>query len=76
MHIVAIAWMFVVVLMAAAEGMSTTWFAGLMTLIFYGLLPLSLVLYILGTPARRKSRAREQTRQRLAAGDAEPPKPG
>ena len=73
MHIVAIAWMFVVVLMAAAEGMSTSWFAGLMTLLFYGVLPLSLVLYILGTPARRKSRAREETRKRLAAHEAGPP---
>jgi len=72
MYIVAIAWMFVVVLMAAAEAMSTSVFGGLMTLLFYGILPLALMLYLLGTPARRKSRAE----QRSPLAPAAPPEAG
>jgi membrane protein implicated in regulation of membrane protease activity len=62
MHIVALAWMFVVVLMSAAEAMSPQGgvLGALVTLVLYGVLPLSIVLYILGTPARKRAlRARE-----------------
>ena len=68
LHIVALAWLFVVILMAAAEGMRSGLFPALLTLLFYGILPLSLVLYILATPARRKRRARlEQEAQEVQA---------
>lgn len=71
LHIVALAWLFVVILMAAAEGMRSGIFAALMTLLFYGILPLSLVLYILATPARRKRRAQmESAAQNDAQQDA------
>jgi hypothetical protein len=58
MHIVGIAWIFVVVLMALAEGTSPqgSWLGAFFTLLFYGLLPLALVLYLLGTPMRRRAR--------------------
>ena len=58
MHIVAVAWIFVVVLMAAAEAGSTqgTLLGAFFTLVFYGALPLSIVLYVMGAPARRKAR--------------------
>jgi hypothetical protein len=57
MHIVALAWMFVVVLMALAEATSTqgTVLGAFFTLLLYGLLPLGLVLYLLGTPMRRRA---------------------
>jgi hypothetical protein len=55
MWIVAIGWMYVVTLMAATEPSVV---AGLMTFLFYGMLPLSLVLYLTG--AWRKGRARKQ----------------
>ena len=57
MHIVAVAWIFVVLLMAAAEASSTqgTLLGALFTLLLYGALPLSIVLYVLGTPARRRA---------------------
>lgn len=45
MYIIAIAWLYVVVLMAATEKTIT---AGLLTFIFYGLLPCALLLWILG----------------------------
>ncbi len=58
MHIVAVAWIFVVVLMVAAEASSTqgTLLGALLTLVLYGALPLSIVLYVMGTPARRRAR--------------------
>jgi hypothetical protein len=58
MHIVAIGWMFVVVLMAAAEATAPngTLLGAAFTLLLYGLLPLGLVLYILATPARKRMR--------------------
>ena len=58
MHIVALAWIFVVDLLVAAEASSTqgTLLGALVTLVLYGVLPLSIVLYVLGTPARRRAR--------------------
>jgi hypothetical protein len=58
MTLVAIAWIYVVVLMAVAEAMSPqgSLLGALATLVLYGVLPLSIVLYIMATPARRKRR--------------------
>ena len=50
MYIIAIAWLYVVTLMAATEKTVT---AGLLTFIFYGLLPCALLLWILGVKHRR-----------------------
>ena len=62
MHIVAIAWIFVVLLMTLAEATSTqgTLLGAFFTLLLYGVVPLSIVLYLLGTPARRKARRRAE----------------
>ena len=67
MHIVALAWIFVVLLMVAAEAGSTqgTLLGAFFTLLLYGALPLSIVMYLLGTPGRRRAR-----RQRDAAAAA------
>jgi hypothetical protein len=58
LHIVALAWLFVVVLAAAVEAVSPqgTVVGALLTLIGWGVVPLAVVLYILGTPARRRAR--------------------
>lgn len=56
MYIVAIAWLFVVVCMAAVEGTTTSVAGGLGTLFFYGVLPLGLFLWLVGTPQRRRNR--------------------
>ena len=57
MYLVAIGWRFVVVLMSAAEAMSPvgTVLGASFTLLLYGVLPLSLVLYVMATPARRRA---------------------
>ena len=70
MYLVAIAWIYVVVMMALAEGLSPqgSWLGAFFTLLLYGALPLSVVMYILGTPARRRARrAAEATASALPA---------
>lgn len=58
MYLVAIAWMYVVLMMAVAEALSSqgTVLGAVFTFLLYGLLPLGIVLYILGTPGRRRAR--------------------
>lgn len=58
MYLIAIAWMYVVVMMALAEALSPqgTVLGAVFTLLLYGLLPLSIVMYLLGTPMRRRAR--------------------
>ncbi|MBX3606473.1 MAG: hypothetical protein KF788_14435 [Piscinibacter sp.] len=64
MLLVTVAWMFVVLMMAAAEATSPqgTLLGAFFTVVLYGVLPLSIVLYVMGTPARTRAR-----RQREAA---------
>jgi membrane protein implicated in regulation of membrane protease activity len=62
MYLVVIAWLYVTLMMAVAEAASPTGslLGAAVTFALYGLLPLSIVIYIMGTPARkRKLRARE-----------------
>jgi len=62
MYIVPIAWLYVTVMMAVAEANSHqgTLLGAVITFLLYGLLPIGIVLYIMGTPARRRTiRARE-----------------
>lgn len=56
MYIVAIAWLYVTILMAVAE---SNWVAGVLTLVFYGLFPVSLLLWLFGGPVRRRARQAE-----------------
>jgi len=74
MYLVAIAWMFVVVLMSAAEAMSPigSVLGALITLVLYGVLPLSIVLYVMGTPLRRRARL---AAEHQALADAPPATP-
>jgi uncharacterized membrane protein len=62
MYLVAIAWMYVVVMMAAAEatGPNGTVLGAVMTLLLYGLLPVGLLLYLMGTPLRLRARRAEE----------------
>lgn len=56
MYIVAIAWIYVVLMMSITE---QSIIAGIMTFVFYGLAPLALFLWIFGTPARRRAAYRK-----------------
>lgn len=53
MWIVAIAWIYVVVLMAATE---PTVVGGIMTFVFYCAVPLSILFYLTGAKRRRQRR--------------------
>jgi len=52
-YIVAIAWLYVVLMMSLTE---TSVVAGIVTFALYGLAPLSLFLWLVGTPQRRRNR--------------------
>jgi bacteriorhodopsin len=57
MHIVAIAWIYVVLMMSITEH---SVIAGIMTFLLYGVLPLTIILYLMGTPQRKRNRARAE----------------
>lgn len=58
LYLIAIGWMYVVVLMTVAEAMSAqgNLLGAAVTFILYGALPLAIVLYIFGAPMRRRAR--------------------
>ena len=62
MYIIPIAWLYVALMMAVAEATSDigTVLGAVITFVLYGLAPVLLVLYLMGSPARRKAnKARE-----------------
>lgn len=69
MYIVAIAWLYVAILMAVAEATHSTGtlLGGIMTFVLYGVLPLALVLYVMGTPARRRAIKAQENAELQAA---------
>jgi len=66
MYIIAIAWLYVVILMAATEKSVTS---GLLTFVFYGLLPCALLLWILGVKHRRHYKNRQLLKQDVGSPD-------
>lgn len=75
MLIVAVAWIFVVLLMSLAEAISSqgSVLGALITFVLYGVLPLAIVLYLMGTPMRRRARhAREQAETTAIGAPAAP----
>ncbi len=64
MYLVAIAWMYVVLMMSVAEAASPSGslLGAFITLLLYGLLPLGIVIYIMGTPGRRRARLAREAR--------------
>ncbi|MFY3385889.1 hypothetical protein [Paracidovorax sp. MALMAid1276] len=72
MYLIVIAWTYVTLMMAVAEATSPqgTVLAAIITFALYGLLPMGILVYILGTPSRKRAiKAREAEEQ--AAYDAE-----
>jgi hypothetical protein len=70
MYLTVIAWLYVVLMMSAVEAASPqgTVLGAITTFVLYGLLPLSVLIYIMGTPSRR--RARKAREAALEAGNA------
>ncbi|WP_455280706.1 hypothetical protein [Cupriavidus necator] len=75
MYVVAIGWLYVALMMAITEHNVV---AGVATFLMYGAAPVALVLYIMGTPGRRRRKAQAERAQAAAvaateASDAAPP---
>ena len=76
MYLIVIGWVYVTLLMALAEAFSSqgSVLGAIITFVFYGLLPMALVVYLMGTPLRRKAirqqeqQARQEARQEAAGG--------
>ncbi len=58
MYIVAIAWLYVALMMAITERSITS---GVMTFVFYGLAPCALVWWLFGGAARKAARAKARS---------------
>jgi len=68
MYLIPIAWLYVAVLAAVTE---ETVVAGVLTFVFYGLAPLALFMWLLGTPARRRRRLEREAADDRAKDRAE-----
>jgi predicted MFS family arabinose efflux permease len=73
--LVVIAWVYVVLMMSVAEAMNSngTVLGAIVTFFLYGLLPLTVVVYVMRSPQRRKAaKAREaaELQASIAAGAA------
>jgi hypothetical protein len=69
MYLVAIAWFYVVLMMAVAEATSSngTVLGAVITFVLYGVLPVSILMYLLGTPLRAKARREREALDSSAA---------
>lgn len=85
MYLIPIGWLYVALMMSVAEATNSngTVLGAVFTFLLYGLLPVGLLLYFMGTPARKRAiRAREAAERQaslqpdagsLAAADTVPP---
>jgi hypothetical protein len=74
MFLVAIAWMYVVLMVAVVEASSPqgTLLGAVFTLLLYGLLPLGIVLYLIASPARRRMRRAQEAPEASESGAVAP----
>ncbi len=75
MYIVPIAWLYVALMMAVAEATNSngTVLGAIVTFVLYGLAPVLLVLYLMGTPGRKRAiKAREAAEALERAKSLEP----
>lgn len=73
MYIIPIAWLYVAVMMAIAEATNSNGsiLGAIVTFVFYGLLPIGLILYFMGAPGRKRAiRARDAAELQAAQANA------
>jgi hypothetical protein len=77
-YLVVIAWMYVVLMMAVAEATNTTGsvLGAIITFLLYGVLPMTIVVYVMRTPTRRKERQAREAAELAAAQAAAAASPG
>ncbi|MFM2274241.1 MAG: hypothetical protein RL211_113 [Pseudomonadota bacterium] len=82
MYIVPIAWVYVALMMAVVEAISSTGtlLGAVFTFVLYGLGPVTLVVYLMGSPARKRAirakEAKEVQEARAASEPSDPPDAG
>lgn len=69
MLLIAIAWLYVAVMMALAEATHPqgTLLGAFFTLLLYGIGPIAIVTYLLGTPLRRRARKQAEAAEAASA---------
>jgi hypothetical protein len=70
MYLILIAWMYVALMMAVAEATSPigTVLGAIVTFLLYGALPMGVVGYIMGSPARKRAlKAKEMAEREMHA---------
>ena len=65
MYLIVIGWLYVAVMMAVADAMHSNGgiLSGIVTLFLYGFVPVGIVVYLMGTPLRRKQRQQQAEAQ-------------
>lgn len=77
MYLIVIGWLYVALMMAVAEATNTTGsiLGAVITFVLYGMVPVSLVIYFMLRPARKRAiKAREaaEAAQQAAAASSQP----
>lgn len=69
MYIIPIAWLYVALMMSVAEATNSngTVLGAIVTFVLYGLLPIALMVYFMGTPGRKRKIRAQETAEREAA---------
>ncbi len=72
MYLIVIGWLYVALMMAVAEATNTTGtvLGAIVTFVLYGVAPVSLVIYLLATPARKRAIKAREAAELAAAADA------
>jgi len=72
MYLVAIGWLYVALMMALAEAMHPSGgvFGAVVTFLLYGVAPVALVLYLMGTPMRGRARKAREAAELAAVAPA------
>lgn len=68
MYIIPIGWLYVALMMSVAEATSTqgSLLGAVITFLLYGVLPVSLVLYYMGAPARKRAIREREAAERAS----------
>lgn len=69
MYLVPIAWIYVVLMMSVAEATNSngTVLGAIVTFVLYGVMPVGLIFYFMGTPGRKRAIRARETAERAAA---------
>ncbi len=78
MYLIPIAWLYVAIMMALAEATNPqgTLLGAFFTLLLYGLLPLGILMYVLGGPARKRAKKESEAQAQAASPSAAQPNEG